>query len=225
MGYFMGGEGTVKIDWSRYNSILCKLGFDGSFRELICSHGFEPTFECESLVGLYLPYEKHPYATEDLLSDLKPYVEPGSWFRWEYEDGMVEIEDFGKPELLARALADNGEVEVANVDPRFVHATLVASKSLGVGIAQPLDESGEVSDPLVFINLIDFGVSWKGTDRFYRYVDDGTSNGIEGEWSEVPEEWRGEDDPDYTEEFRELAEMELDGKERHMVLSALVKKG
>lgn len=65
----------------------------------------------------------------------------------------------------------------------------------------------------------------KGTDRFYRYVDDGTSNGIEGEWSEVPEEWRGEDDPDYTEEFRELAEMELDGKERHMVLSALVKKG
>lgn len=65
----------------------------------------------------------------------------------------------------------------------------------------------------------------KGTDRFYHYVDDGTSNGIEGEWSEVPEEWRGEDDPDYTEEFRELAEMELDGKERHMVLSALVKKG
>lgn len=97
----MGGEGTVKIDWSRYNSILCKLGFDGSFRELICSHGFEPTFECESLVGLYLPYEKHPYGTEDLLSDLKPYVEPGSWFRWEYEDGAVEIEDFGNPELLA----------------------------------------------------------------------------------------------------------------------------
>lgn len=82
MGCFMGGEGTVKIDWSRYNSILCKLGFDGSFRELICSHGFEPTFECESL---------------------------------------------------------------------------------GVGIAQPLDESGEVSDPLVFINLIDSGGSWKGT--------------------------------------------------------------
>lgn len=163
MGCFMGGEGTVKIDWSRYNSILCKLGFDGSFRELICSHGFEPTFECESLVGLYLPYEKHPYGTEDLLSDLKPYVEPGSWFRWEYEDGAVEIEDFGNPELLAKAFADNGEVEVANVDPRFVHATLAASKSLGVGIAQPLDESGEVSDPLVFINLIDSGGSWKGT--------------------------------------------------------------
>lgn len=163
MGCFMGGEGTVKIDWSRYNSILCKLGFDGSFRELICSHGFEPTFECESLVGLYLPYEKHPYGTEDLLSDLKSYVEPGSWFRWEYEDGAVEIEDFGNPELLAKAFADNGEVEVANVDPRFVHATLAASKSLGVGIAQPLDESGEVSDPLVFINLIDSGGSWKGT--------------------------------------------------------------
>lgn len=87
----------------------------------------------------------------------------GRWFRWEYEDGAVEIEDFGNPELLAKAFADNGEVEVANVNPRFVHATLVASKSLGVGIAQPLDESGEVSDPLVFINLIDSGGSWKGT--------------------------------------------------------------
>jgi len=60
----------------------------------------------------------------------------------------------------------------------------------------------------------------KGTDGFYRYVDDGTSNGIGGEWSEVPEEWRGEDDPDYTEEFRELAEMELDGKERHAAFSS-----
>lgn len=28
---------------------------------------------------------------------------------------------------------------------------------------KPLDESGEVSDPLVFINLIDSGGSWKGT--------------------------------------------------------------
>ena len=45
MGCFMGGEGTVKIDWARYNDILRKLGFDGSFRELMCSHGFEPTFE------------------------------------------------------------------------------------------------------------------------------------------------------------------------------------
>lgn len=53
MGCFMGGEGTVKIDWSRYNSILCKLGFDGSFRELICSHGFEPTFECE--IRIHVP--------------------------------------------------------------------------------------------------------------------------------------------------------------------------
>lgn len=159
----MGGEGTVKIDWSRYNSILCKLGFDGSFRELICSHGFEPTFECESLVGLYLPYDIYPHATEHLLSDLKPYVESGSWFRWEHEDGTVEIEDFGNPELLARAFVVDGEVEVANVDPRFVYATLMAFKSLFVGIAQPLDESGSVSDPLVFINLIDSGVSWKGT--------------------------------------------------------------
>lgn len=59
----------------------------------------------------------------------------------------------------------------------------------------------------------------------YWYYGTTRENGIGGEWSEVPEEWRGEDDPDYTEEFRELAEMELDGKERHMVLSALVKKG
>lgn len=29
MGCFMGGEGTVKIDWSRYNSILCKLASMG----------------------------------------------------------------------------------------------------------------------------------------------------------------------------------------------------
>ena len=50
MGCFMGGEGTVKIDWARYNDILRKLGFDGSFRELMCSHGFEPTFEGDSLV-------------------------------------------------------------------------------------------------------------------------------------------------------------------------------
>lgn len=57
------------------------------------------------------------------------------------------------------------------------------------------------------------------------YVDDGTSEEIECEWSEVPGDWRGKGDPDYTEEFREVAERELDGKERHMVLSALVKKG
>lgn len=163
MGCFMGGEGTVKIDRSRYNNILRKLGFYGSFRELIGIHGFEPTFEGDSLVGLYLPYDIYPHATERLLSDLKPYVESGSWFRWEHEDGTVEIEDFGNPELLARAFVVDGGVEVANVDPRFVYATLMASKSLFVGIAQPLDESGSVSDPLVFINLIDSGVSWKGT--------------------------------------------------------------
>lgn len=50
----------------------------------------------------------------------------------------------------------------------------------------------------------------KGTDGFYRYVDDGTSEEIECEWSEVPEDWRGKGDPDYTEEFREIAERELD---------------
>lgn len=162
MGCFMGGEGTVKIDRSRYNNILRKLGFDGSFRELMCSHGFEPTFEGDSLVGLYLPYEKHPLATEDLLVDLKPYVESGSWFRWEYEDGTVEIEDFGNPEHLARAFADDA-VEPANTNPSFVYATLEASKRLGVGIAQPLDESENAADPLVFIGLTDFGFSWKGT--------------------------------------------------------------
>ena len=65
----------------------------------------------------------------------------------------------------------------------------------------------------------------RGTDGFYRYVDDDTSNEFESGWSEVPEDWRGKGDPDYTEEFREVAERELGGKERHMVLSALVKKG
>ena len=59
----------------------------------------------------------------------------------------------------------------------------------------------------------------------YRYVDDGMSEEIECEWSDVSEDWNGDDDSDYTEEFREVAERELDGKERHMVLSALVKKG
>lgn len=65
----------------------------------------------------------------------------------------------------------------------------------------------------------------RGTDGFYRYVDDGMSEEIECEWSDVSEDWNGDDDSDYTEEFREVAERELDGKERHMVLSALVKKG
>lgn len=63
----------------------------------------------------------------------------------------------------------------------------------------------------------------KGTDGFYRHVDDDTSKGFECEWNEVPEGWRWRSDPDYTEEFREIAERELNGKERHMVLSALVK--
>ena len=67
----------------------------------------------------------------------------------------------------------------------------------------------------------------KGTDGFYRYVDDGTSEEIECEWSAGGLAWegRGKGNPDYTEEFREVAERELGGKERHMVLSALVKKG
>ena len=65
----------------------------------------------------------------------------------------------------------------------------------------------------------------KGTDGFYCHVDDDTSKEFESGWSEVPEDWRGKGDPDYTEEFREVAERELGGKERQMVLSALVKKG
>lgn len=62
----------------------------------------------------------------------------------------------------------------------------------------------------------------KGTDGFYCHVDDDTSKEFERWWSEVPVD---EGDPDYTDEFREVAERELGGKERQMVLSALVKKG
>ena len=62
----------------------------------------------------------------------------------------------------------------------------------------------------------------KGTDGFYCHVDDDTSKEFELWWSEVPVD---EGDPDYTDEFREVAERELGGKERQMVLSALVKKG
>ena len=63
---------------------------------------------------------------------------------------------------ISRAFADDA-VEPANTNPSFVYATLEASKRLGVGIAQPLDESGNAADPLVFIGLTDFGFSWKGT--------------------------------------------------------------
>ncbi len=87
-----------------------------------------------------------------------------------------------------------------------------------------IDENDAVIDLIAMIDDEVMSVL-KGTDGFYRYVDDGTSEEIECEWSEVPEDWRGKGDPDYTEEFREVAERELDGKERHMVLSALVKKG
>lgn len=62
----------------------------------------------------------------------------------------------------------------------------------------------------------------KGTDGFYCHVDDDTSKEFERWWSEVPVD---EGDQDYTDEFREVAERELGGKERQMVLSALVKKG
>lgn len=62
----------------------------------------------------------------------------------------------------------------------------------------------------------------KDTNGFYSYVDDCTSDEYESAWYEVPQ--AGAADPDYTEEFREIAERELDGKERHMVLSALVKR-
>lgn len=62
----------------------------------------------------------------------------------------------------------------------------------------------------------------KGTDGFYCHVDDDTSKEFESWWSEVT---GANSDPDYTDEFREVAERELGGKERQMVLSALVKKG
>lgn len=62
----------------------------------------------------------------------------------------------------------------------------------------------------------------KDTSGFYSYVDDCTSDEYESAWHEVPQEWRGEGDPDYTEDFRAIAQGELNGEAREVVLSSLV---
>lgn len=62
----------------------------------------------------------------------------------------------------------------------------------------------------------------KDTNGFYSYVDDCTSDEYESAWHEVPDECRGEGDPDYTEDFRAIAKRELKGEARKVVLSSLV---
>lgn len=62
----------------------------------------------------------------------------------------------------------------------------------------------------------------KDTNGFYSYVDDCTSDEYESAWHEVPDEWRGEGYPDYTEDFRAIAKRELKGEARKVVLSSLV---
>ena len=62
----------------------------------------------------------------------------------------------------------------------------------------------------------------KDTNGFYFYVDDCTSDEYESAWHEVPEEWRGEGNPDYTEDFRAIAQRELKGEVRKVALSSLV---
>lgn len=62
----------------------------------------------------------------------------------------------------------------------------------------------------------------KDTNGFYSYVDDCTSDEYESAWHEVPQEWRREGDPDYTEDFRAIAQRELNGEAQEVVLSSLV---
>lgn len=62
----------------------------------------------------------------------------------------------------------------------------------------------------------------KDTNGFYFYVDDCTSDEYESAWHEVPEEWHGEGDTDYTEDFRAIAQRELKGEARKVALSSLV---
>lgn len=62
----------------------------------------------------------------------------------------------------------------------------------------------------------------KDTNGFYLYMDDCTSDEYESAWHEVPEEWRGEGDPDHTEDFRSIAQRELTGEARKVLLSSLV---
>ncbi len=62
----------------------------------------------------------------------------------------------------------------------------------------------------------------KDTNGFYFYVDDCTSDEYESAWHEVPEEWHGEGNPDYTEDLRAIAQRELKGEARKVALSSLV---
>lgn len=58
----------------------------------------------------------------------------------------------------------------------------------------------------------------KDTTGFHSYVDDCTSDKYESAWYEVP----SEGDPDYTEDFRAIAQRELKGEAREVVLSSLI---
>lgn len=62
----------------------------------------------------------------------------------------------------------------------------------------------------------------KDTSGFYSYVDDCTPDEYESAWYEVPQDWRWEGNPDYTEDFRAIAQRELNGEAREVVLSSLV---
>ena len=62
----------------------------------------------------------------------------------------------------------------------------------------------------------------KDTSGFYSYVDDCTPDEYESAWYEVPKDWRWEGNPDYTEDFRAIAQRELNGETREVVLSSLV---
>ena len=62
----------------------------------------------------------------------------------------------------------------------------------------------------------------KDTSGFYSYVDDCASDEYESAWHELPQEWRGEGGPDYSEDFRAIAQRELNGEAREIVLSSLV---
>ena len=66
----------------------------------------------------------------------------------------------------------------------------------------------------------------KDTDGFYSHVDECTSDEYESAWHEVPQEWGGtQGDPDYTEDFRAVAQRELKGEAREVVLSSLLDRG
>ena len=64
--------------------------------------------------------------------------------------------------------------------------------------------------------------SVRDTSGFYSYVDDCTPDEYESAWYEVPQDWRWEGNLDYTEDFRAIAQRELNGEAREVVLSSLV---